>query len=484
MAGPHPIVWPTSSFPGNTPQESAGRLINCTAEPLGPGGPAPTTWHRQPGLTAFATTTQTGYRGGLAAGGVSYECWSGEAVTVSNAGLVTLLGSFPGTQKVSIAHNQASSPNVIAVDITNGAFLLSGGGVPSAYNGSGILPQVNSVAFQDGYLIFTTASGQVWHTALNSTSMNALTFVQLLSKSDVTLYRGIAYSQNMFFFTSGGMEIWQDAGNTYPAFAYNRLVTLPFGLIQANAIAGWETGFDNLFWVAPDYGVYNLTWGSVAPAKVSPPDLDRLIEAQVVAGNTLDAAVYMFAGKKFFVISSPAWSWEFNVGTSAWNERWSLNLTTGIQGRWRATGSHPAFGYWLMGDTQSGTLAYVDDSNYTELGAPQLWRMEGLVPTFPNRTRVARADFDYATGVGQATGATPNIVNPQVAISWSDNDGLIWKNPLMRSLGLQGASKTTRVTAKHTGLTGNQARRWRLDITDPVKTAFMGATQSDNPAEF
>jgi hypothetical protein len=339
-------------------------------------------------------------------------------------------------------------------------------------------------------------------------------------------------------------------------------VVLPFGLIQPNAIAGWETGFDDLSWVAQDYGVWELPYGSLSPTKISPPDLDRLIEAQVTAGNQLDASVYMFAGKKFWVLSSPVWTWEFNLGTQQWNERTSL--TSGVQSRWRGTGGHPAFGKWLLGDTQSGTLAFVDDRNYTELGNPMLMRLESApVANFPNRLRVARADFSFSTGSGQATRAIvmnvtgaaagtggvvrltvdttqqvltndtvivaniggtteangtwlctvidathielqgsvfvhaltsggtatdvtapPNVINPSVAISWSDNDGLLWKNPLVRSLGLQGQSKTTRVVVKHTGMSGPQARRWRLDITDPVNAPFMSATQSDNPAEF
>jgi hypothetical protein len=95
-----------------------------------------------------------------------------------------------------------------------------------------------------------------------------------------------------------------------------------------------------------------MTPGSLAPVKVSPPDLDRLIEAQVKAGNLLEAGCYSVGGKKFWHISSPAWSWEFNLSTKKWNERWSLKA--GVYGRWRATCGHPAFNKWLVGDQQSG----------------------------------------------------------------------------------------------------------------------------------
>jgi hypothetical protein len=794
MRGPFDITWPLGSFPGNTPQESAGRVINCASEPLGPGGPAPAGYHRQPGLSQFAVTAQTGYRGGLIVNNLSYEMWLNEAATVDINANVILLGAFPGSKHVSIARNQNAHPDVVAVDPDNGAYILdtatlanatatatitgsvfivgdqvsltfsntnlagfpvtvsytlgssetvttiaagltalinanatliaanltalsalgvitfsqqgsngnlttlsssvtaightaglvaslnlnpgdnttatvvpgsgsatvtiggtihvgggtvtltftnpasplfpvsvvrvivggesatqiatalvgfinanatlgsvgisasnsggispiitvlqpignetvtlttmSGGagtvgivftGAPLAYNGLGRLPQPNSICFQDGYFFFTIADGRCFATAINTLAMNSLTFITAQARSDVTLLRGIAFSGQLFLFTTGSCEVWQDVANVAPAFPYARLVVLPYGLLQANAIAGFETGFDDLSWVAQDFGVWELNYGSLTPTKISPPDLDRLIEVQHRAGNIINAAVYMFAGKKFWVLSSPAWTWEFNLGTQQWNERTSLN-SSGLQGRWRGDGGHPAFTKWLLGDTQSGTLCFVDDSNETELGMPMLMRLESApVANFPNRLRVARADFNFSTGSGQATRAIlmmvkgaaagtggvvrltvdstqqvntndtvivsavggtteangtwtvtvidathielqgsvfvhawtsggtatdvtapPNVINPMVAISWSDNDGLIWKNPLLRSLGPQGSSKTTRVVVKHTGMSGPQGRRWRLDITDPVNAPFMSATQSDNPAE-
>jgi hypothetical protein len=479
---PHDIPFPLSSFPGSTPQESAGRLINCHAEPLGENGPAKATYHRAPGLSQHATTANTGYRGGLIVANLSYETWSGNASTVDTNGNVVSLGTFPGTKKVSIARNQAATPNVVAVDIDNGAFTLSGG-APASYNGGGNLPQPNSVSFLDGYFLFGIADGRVFASGINALTQNSQTFITLQAKADVTGQRVIVYGGLMFGFTSGHCEVWQDTAQTPPAFPFSRLVVLNWGLVQSNAIAGFETGFDNLLWVAQDFGVYQLPPGSLAPTKVSPPDLDRLVETQAKAGNTLEAGCYIIQGKKFWTISSPSWTWEFNLGTAKWNERWSLSGGV-INARWRASGGHPAFSKWLVGDVQSGKLGYVDDTVLTEFGNPQLRRIESApVTTFPNRIRVARADFNFSTGAGLAAGATPNIINPTVAISWSDDDGNSWKNPLYRSLGLQAKSLRTRVSVKNTGLSGPQARRWRLDDTD-CAAPFMSATQSDNPQEY
>lgn len=414
--GPFPIPWPLTTIPGQNPQESGGRLINCRAEPGGDPqqqtSPSRTLYVRQPGLSLQATTTEVvAYRGGLIVNNLSYEVWA-NAYTVTSAGIVSLLGALPGTKKVSIARDQNASPHVVAVDIDNGAYVLSGGGAPASYNGGGNLPQPNSICFQDGYFFYTIGDGRCFASPINSIgTINALTFITCQSKSDVTLFRGIAYAGVLWLFNSGGCEIWQDQANVAPAFPYGRLLVIEYGLVQPNAIAGWETGFSELLWVAQDFGVYWCTPGSTQPIKVSPRDLERLIEVQIRAGNNLEAGVYAFAGRKFWVLSSPAWSWEFCITTRKWNERWSQSNATGLFGRWRGTCGHPAFGKWLIGDQQNGNLLWVDQANYTENNTPMLFRLEsGPVNDFPQHTRIARADFDFNMGVGNVQGAVTTIV--------------------------------------------------------------------------
>jgi hypothetical protein len=563
------IPYPLSSFPGANPQESAGRLINCTAEPLGegqnPSGPSLQVWRRQPGLSQHnnAPNAQTGYRGGLIVNNLSYEIWSGNASTVDVNGNVTSLGSFPGTKHVSIARNQALSVNVVAVDVDNGAYNLATGGAPTLYNGAGSLPQPNSVCFQDSYFFFTVGAGQCYASGINALTQNALTFTTVQAKSDVVLLRGIAFSGLLWLFTTGHCEIWQDTAQPFPGFPYSRFTVIEYGLVQSNAIAGFEVGFSELVWVAQDFGVYWVTAGTTAPVKISPPDLDRLIEAQVRAGNLLEAGCYSYSGKKFWHLSSPAWTWEFSITTRKWNERQSLLMSIGAQTRWRATCGHPAFSKWLVGDQQSGNLLFVDDANYTENGTPQLFRIEsGPVENFPNQVRIARADFDFDMGVGIAVGnvvmtvlgaasgnggvvrltvnttiqaqtldtcivagvtgtteangtfqinvidinhieligsvfvhayvsggtatdvtSPPQAINPMAAISVSKDGGLNWGNPLVRALGVQGKSKRARASVKNLGLSGPQGCRWRCDVTDPVYTGFLKATQSSNPRE-
>jgi hypothetical protein len=265
-------------------------------------------------------------------------------------------------------------------------------------------------------------------------------------------------------------EVYSDTANP-TGFPFTRSYVLQRGLLSPYAIAGHEDGFASaLIWVADDYSVVQHN-GSPIPLKISPPDLDRLI-AGVADKTTLEASVYISQGHPKWVISCPTFTWEFDIGSQKWNERASY-----LGMRWRAIGGCSAFGKWIMGDTQAGQLIYVDPTNFTEVGSPLVMQIEsGPVVNFPNRTKVARADFNFVTGVGIATGPDPIATNPQVGVSWSNDGGLTYSNEFARPLGRQQTA--SRVTMLRSGQTGDQGRRWRLKISDPIYGAFLGGVQS------
>lgn len=441
---PFQIPLPTTSSPGANPQESAGRLINVCAEPIVEGGPSAVSRHRQPGFTKFSDSALTGYRGGLIVNSLSYETWLNNASTVDGAGGYANLGAFPGSRHVSIARNQnGAGANVIAVDPDNGAYNLSTGGAPALYNGGGVLPQPNSVCFQDSYFFFTIGDNRCFASGINALTQNANTFITVQKKADVTLLRGIAYSGNLWLFTTGHCEIWNDTAAAFPAFPYSFLLVVNYGLLQTNAIAGFETGFDQLLWVSQDYGVYWAKDGNQQPTKVSPPDLDRLVQKAFTAGQQLVAGCYMFGGKKFWTLTCSDWTWEFNLNTTRWNERDSL--VNGLYKRWRFDGGHPAFNQWLGGDSASGKILYIDVNNFTDDGAPMRARVEsGPVTKFPMSNRIARMDANFVLGVGVSVGSYLMTVSNAISGTGGvirltvDNASRAHNGDVVRVLGVTG----------------------------------------------
>ena len=105
----------------------------------------------------------------------------------------------------------------------------------------------------------------------------------------------------------------------------------------------------------------------------------------------------------------------------------------------------------------------------------------GPVMNFPAGQTVGRADFYFATGVGEATGADPIATNPSVEISWSDDGGVTWSIPVIRKLGRQASPQQLVSLVSCSGRTRWMGRRWRIDISDPVYASFLYGTQSDDP---
>jgi hypothetical protein len=462
------IPFPLSSAPGRTPYEGSGRLLNCYAEPLGDAARAKAVWRRSPGLSRFAHTTQTGFRGQILVSSTLYAAFSGKVRSYDSAGVETVVGNLTGTAKVFWARNNKSpTPDLVVVDPDNGAFSVSAGSVISFADAD--LPAPNSVDEQDGYLIFTIGDGRAFATDLNAVTVNALNFGKAESKPD-GLIRGLGYSGLFFFFGPETIEVWSDTGNP-TGFPYSRSTVIGRGLAGRYAVAGQEDGFTKaLIWVAEDNTVVRLN--GFTAEKISPPDLDRLIEA-VTNKNTLEASVYVSGGHSRWVLSCASWTWEFDLATQKWSERSSLLDGTG---RWRATQGYYAFNKWLVGDDSSGDILYVDDTTYEENGDQQLFRIEsGPVHKFPNRERVTRADFEFSVGVGIATGTDRIQTDPIVAISWSLDGGTSWGVPILRKLGAQGRANT-RVTVNNLGLAGPAGIRFRLDVPDPVYVSLTDAT--------
>lgn len=431
--------------------------------------PPPAVWRRVPGLTLFGATANSGFRGQLLVSSTLYTAWSGKVSKYTSAGVeTTLTGSLGGTEKVFWARNNAATPDVVCVAPGTGAFSVSSTAVSSFADANVGSP--NCVCFMDGFFIFSYGNGTLQASGLNAVTISTLDKTTAQSKPG-GLSRVVPFNGQLIALGPNFGEVYSDTGNA-TGFPFTRSYVLQRGLIGPYALAGHEDGFASaLLWVADDFSVVKHN-ASPNPQKVSPPDLDRLI-AGVSDKSTLEAMVYISGDHAKWVLSCPAFTWEFDLNTQKWNERKSYGVN-----RWRAIGGHSAFGKWIVGDVSNAGLLYLDDTNFTENGNPLVFQIESApVQHFPSRTKIARADFNFITGVGIATGPDPTATQPKVGVSWSQDLGVTWGLEFIRQLGRQ-ATPATNIMMSRTGMTGTQGRRWRLTISAPVYAAFLGGSQS------
>jgi hypothetical protein len=467
-----PIPIPTSTAPGSKSQESAGRLINCYAEALGATASNKFVIRRAPGLVNFGTTTQSGCRGFIEVAGVLYIGMSGKLEKLTSAGGASVnVGNMTGTVKGFFAHNNNTTPDKWFVSPAGDIAVFTPTTVTNAWPDAD-LPAVNSTCVIDGYGVFTTGDGRCFATDLNSTSVNALSFGKAEAKPD-GLTRCVAWGDKLLLFGPETTEVWTNAGTS--PFPFARNFVIPRGIAGPYCVSGFEDSFSKVpVWVADDNTV--VKYAGSDPVKISPPDLDALIEA-VSDKTTLEMCSYISRGHALIQLSSPTWTWVFDLNTEKWHERDSY-----LESRSRITQSIYAFSKWLCGDTETGNVQQILSSAFDEVNSPLRARIEsGPVMDFPYGTVVGRADFNFSTGVGQASGSEPDQTDPTVEISWSDDGGLTWSAPAQRKLGRQSVPIALVSLVAETGRTSWLGRRWRMDTSDEVYAGFLFATQSDDP---
>lgn len=455
------IGFPTQSSPGTNPQESGGRLINCYAAPLEDGG---TVRRRAPGLALFADTALDGFRGMIYVPPYGlFAAYAETLVLVSSTGVVTTVGALDGTGPVYAARNNVQpAPDIVFVT-ENGAFLATTSTITELTDAD--LPQPNSVCFLDGYFFFSVADGRLFASGLNATTINGLDYTTAQARAG-GLIRVVPFGRQLFAFGPAFCEVYSNTAEA-TGFPFSRAAVVDRGLAGARAIAGWEDGFTKaLIWVADDNSVCTLD--GYTPAKVSTPDLERLIAA-VADKTTLEASVYIVDGRPCWVISCASWTWVFDLDAKKWHERKSHYYD-----RWRIAGGVQAYGKWIAADAVDGSLFEITAAKQTDNGWPIRVVVDSVqMAAFPRPFRVGETYFDFVTGTGRAAGAEPIETEPRCWISWSDDGGYSFSVPVMRELGRQAIGKT-RVTVNRTGRTGAKGRRWRVEVSDPVYVGLLG----------
>jgi hypothetical protein len=400
------------------------------------------------------------FRGAVEVGDIAYAAFQDEIFTVLDDGEIKYFADYPGTDQVFWARNQNLTPDVVIVGDA-GAYQISGSTF-IAYSDTDV-GSPRGVTYHDGWFFFWYANGDIIASELNGTGVNTLDSANAASNAD-GLVQCWPYNGKLYAGGEKTIEIWGYPVNN-AGFPLNRAgYHITPGLMGEHCVAGYqpEWGLPPIY-VGSDNTVRWLKEG-YQPQQISTPDLERLISA-VSDKTTIRAMAYRVAGTAFWEVSCDAWTWVFNATNPGWFERKSFG---DVRSRFFG-GSVYTFGKWLVGDTESANLLEVsmvqhEDDNPLPVTIESLSMID-----FPNRVRVARADFDIV--VPAVTAAT---TEPTIDISWSDDAGGTYSLPYTRSLGNSTTDTIRRITVLNTGYSKPMGRRWKLENDEIVEFALLG----------
>ncbi len=463
-----------TSNPDKSGFGSNQRLLNGYAEALGQSAKSPLPIYGVPGTSRFdigMTGLNGPCRGMLYVYGKGLYVIAGTAAALldDQGNATAVSGTVAGASMVIMAANQQTNPQ-IGIVADNVYYVLDTGTNTISQPNIASLPAPSSVTFLDGYLVFSIPDGRIFHTALNNAlTVNALSYATASSRSD-GLRRIVTHRGALIALGELSLEIWEDAGTTPFAFARIR-ADIDIGCIAEQTVA---TVADALMWVDHNGVVRQLL--ASEPVRISTHALERAIsDLTWDERRALRAVSTHFNGHDFYALTSPYWTWEFDLATGLWHER-----TSGGLANWFAQGFESFNGKVVIGSGQDASLHVLDDSSETESGNPYLFLAQSSpLHAFPRGLIIDQLDVDIIPGVGIA-GSNGEAANPLLMLDWSDDGGNTWSGGRTASLGRVGEWFAV-ASFYQLGATRRAGRTFRLSSSSPVMRGILNAEARVRP---
>ena len=451
------------------------RMVNLFPEIVPEGGKEPAFLQRCPGLNfqgyvgagpiralwARQTPTPKFY---VASGSEFYEV-DGLQQTARK------LGNISGTGPVSIADNgtqlfiACNGPSYIYNSLTDVFSQITDPDFEGAV----------TVCYLDGYFVFNPPnSQQIWTSQLlDGSSIEPLDFASAEGSPDGVV--GIINDhKELWIFGTDTTEVWYDAGTADFPLAPIQGAFNEVGCVAAFSIAKLD---NSIFWLGTDprgQGVVYRADGYTAK-RISTHAVEWQIQQY---SDMTDAVAYAYQqdGHTFYVLNFPTANrtWVYDAATSAWHERAGWN--NGQFTRHRSNCYCNFQGNAVVGDYETGAIYTFDLEMYKDNNQPQKWlRSWRALSTGENnlkRSAQHNLQLDLETGVGINTGQGSD---PEVMLRWSDDGGHTWSNEHWVEVGKIG-QYGRRAIWRRLGMTEKiRDRVYEVSMTDPVKTAIMGA---------
>jgi hypothetical protein len=214
----------------------------------------------------------------------------------------------------------------------------------------------------------------------------------------------------MWYFGTETTEVWVNTGNA----------TFPFerdsAFIETGCLSKYSVvAFDNTI-AFVDHRARVVKFNGYTPNVISTAEVERDLRRTKKAQRSeeIEGFVWFDAGREFYVLSGPDWTWVYDASTQLWHQKKS-HLST----RWIGRGYIDAFDKHLIGSIEDGNLYEMSHDYKDEDGSPLIMDLRtSILGPWPARVSWQEIAIDMEMGVGNASDA-----DPKVMISWSDDAG-------------------------------------------------------------
>lgn len=453
-----PFVGP--SYMLATRQASAQRAVNLYLMGMETPSKASHILRKVPGLVMFSALGSV-IRGCIEAAGRCFFVAGSTLYELSAAGVATNRGTLlTSTGNVGLAWGLTQ---LVIVDGANGYVMRLSTNVFEQITDTD-WPGSDRVDYLGGFFIIKAPDTQQFYvTAIDdATSVDALDYASAESAPD-NVVAHIVVNERLHLLGVTTTENWYLSGAADFPLAKAGGETIDVGCIAKWSVCKADAG---LLWIGRDLNgsglVYRTNGGP--PQRISTVPVEEALQGS----SDLSAAtayVYQDHGQTFYAINAPGLlsTWVYELSTNAWHERCDID-GLGLFIAHRATHHVFAHGLHLVGDAL-GNVYQMDRTAHTFDGDALVCERTSPNDVAPLRELKTHSQFVLDCQTGEAESGTP-----VVALSWSNDGGASFGNPVERSAGAIG-DRWQRLVWRKLGRARD--RVWRVRFSDDAPFAII-----------
>lgn len=450
--------------------------VNLSFEQV-PGGQPEQGFYFVPfGYTQAYTIGEGPIRGAVSGFGYGWVVSGSGLYRVTTYGTATLVGTVPGSGRVSMAVNDTQ----VVVAHSAGWHIVTASSL--AYASVTDAPTTAQVVYYESRFFFPNNNGTYgWSELANGSALDALSFNSAEAQPDPAVAL-LADHRELLIFGEVTTEWAQSNGDLDTVVT--RTSMAEYGLLAKYSPAKSD---NTVFWLGQnDSGGARVYMAQgYSPVGVSDLALEAEFENYGFAAMSQAWGVcFQYEGHTYYMLTVPGYStWAFDSATRRW-ARWAYrNTETGELERMRFNAYYFLNGSHYFGDYETGQVFQINSGVYTQNGDPLYWERAFFTLDAENkRIRFDAGELIAQMGVGLDGGTFGDIpslgADPKCYLSWSDDGGYTWSGHRPMSMGKIGERKN-RARTKRMGM--SRRRVFRLSGSEPVKTAILGFNLDAEP---
>lgn len=369
------------------------------------GSRTPTMLRGAPGMRTFCITgSGQPIRGAHNVEGLLLVVSGTTLYRVSTLGAATAIGTIPGVERVSMAHNQITGGSEVAIANGQGGYVYNTvTGTLTQITDDGF-PGAISFDFCDGYIMGVEPGRRfAFHSQLAAAGdYNTLDRYEAEGSPD-KLVGQIVTHREWWLFGERTIEPYVNTGEATGTFQRSSGTVIEVGAASRNAIVQMD---NSVFWLGNDGVVYRAN--GYAPQRIS----THAIEQAISRCNLAQAFAFTFEDrghKIFYLTFSDGMTWGYDAASGEWHRRKSDGLD-----RWRINTLTRWNGHWIAGDYTNGKLYELNWDVQDEDGAVlERRRVTGVLSDNQNRVTVDGVALVFDTG----TATEPKLLLPPLSLS-------------------------------------------------------------------